>query len=209
MRYTIQNILHRSSDLDDHIIHFEFEVHFTEPEEMIVNYFYGYSLLSGYINKNHPEFYAYLKKVQKSIDGWGPQEHRVMEEIGEEALQQLYAYLEEYLLQADWLPKLFEREKERLSQTEQQQIKTHRTAEKIVKELGALESPMKTAQKNYLKFCETVEKQIRQTAAEVFPELVDGDAEQLEEFRYLFVRDIQSMHERIEKMLMKYREKNK
>ena len=65
----------------------------------------------------------------------------------------------------------------------------------------------RTAQNRYFKFCETVEKQIRQTAAEVYPELVDGDAEQLQEFKYLFVRDIQAMHERIEKMLRKYGQK--
>ena len=204
MRYTVQNISHRQHPLDDHRIDFEYEIHFTEPETLVVSYFYSYSSLSRFVRDQHAEFYQYIRQVEKSIDCWGPKEHLLVQQIGEEALAQLYQCLEEYLLLADWIPKLYEQEKAIRGMSVQQQINTQQAAEKIVESLEDKQDDLQTAQQKYYKFCETVEKQIRQTAAEVYPELVDGDAVQLEEFRYLFVSDIQSMHQRIEKMLAKY-----
>ena len=57
------------------------------------------------------------------------------------------------------------------------------------------------SQKRYFKFCETVEKQVRASAMEVYPELMDLPAEQLKEFKYLFVSEIQNMHSKVEKLL--------
>ena len=205
MRYTDQNISHRQDSLSERLIDFYFQIHFAEPEALVVNYFYSYSELSRFVRDQYPEFYQYIQQVEKSIDCWGPKEHLLVQEMGEEAVQQLYKCLEEYLLQADWIPKLYEQEKEIRSLSVQQQVNTQQAASKIVQHLDAQKLGLNTSENKYYKFCETVEKQIRQTAAEVYPELVDGDAGQLEEFKYLFVSDIQSMHQRIEKMLAKYR----
>ena len=142
MRYTISNISHKSHDLDEQIICFYFDVNFTEPEKLEVkNYLYEYGELMRYLCINYPDFANYLETVRSSIDGWGPCEHKIMEEMGEEAQQQVYQYLEEYLLQADWVPKLFEHEKERQNQTLQEQVNTQKAVEKIVADLGAMRQP--------------------------------------------------------------------
>lgn len=196
---------HAAHDLDDDVVYFQFDVHFTEPEELVIEkYFFPYSMMASYIEQKHPDFYKYLSSVRSSIDAWGPRESRLLDEIGEEALQQLYSFTEEYLLQCPWVPKILEHEKKLRSQPMQKQQETQQQAKKVVKDLSSGKESMKTAQQKYYRFCETVEKQIRQTAAEVFPELVDGDAEQLQEFKYMFVSDIQAMHSKIEKMLIKY-----
>ncbi len=207
MRYTIQNISHEVHDLDDDCIYFRFDIHFTEHEELtVIKYFESFSSLFYYIRDKHPDFHAYLQSVRGSIDGWGPCEPRILEAMGEEALQQLYNYLEEFMLCTDWVPELYELEKRRRSESVQEQIKTKKGADKVVASLGMNAGLMKYEQKRYYRFCETVEKQIRQTAAEVYPELVDGDAEQLKEFKHMFVRDIQSMHSRIQTMIAKYKD---
>jgi hypothetical protein len=203
MHYTISNISHKSHDLDEHTVYFDFDVNFIEPEPaVVVKYHYGYGQLMHYLKTAHPEFAKYLESVRSSIDGWGPCQHKVMAEIGEEAQEQLYQYLEEYLLQADWVPKLLEWHKNLLNQTPQQQEKTEQAAKKIVKTLGGNRQAMMLSQKRYFKFCETVERQIRQTAVEVYPELMEGSPEQIKEFKYLFVSEIQAMQSKIEKMLM-------
>lgn len=95
MRYRIQNIRHSVDKLDDHRINFNYEVHFTEPENMVVNYFYDLALLMPYLRDKHPGFYNYLQQVENTIDCWGPKEHLLMQEIGEVAIAQLYTCLEE------------------------------------------------------------------------------------------------------------------
>lgn len=206
MRYTIQNLSHTVHDLDDNIVIFHFDIHFTEPENLVVKkYFLDYSMVASYIGQKHPDFYNYLKSVHSSIDHWGPCEDKLFEEMGEEALQQLYGFAEEYLLQADWVPELYGREKKFRSETPQKKAEVQQQAKKVVADLGSGKESMKAAQRKYYLFCETVEKQIRQTAAEVYPELVDGDAEQLKEFKYMFVSDIQAMYSKIEKMRAKYK----
>jgi hypothetical protein len=204
MKYTIHNICHRPHDLDDSHIYFQFDIQFTEPENLVMSYHQDYNSLSFYIQSDHPDYYAYLQKVREGIDGWGPCEDKLFDTLGEEELKQVYDYLEEYLLQVEWMPRLFEQQKEIRSMTGTKRIELQEGAEKVVKELSKGATIMKSEQRRYLTFCETVEKQIRQTAAEVYPELVDGDMEQLKEFKYLFVRDIQAIHDKIEKMRVKY-----
>ncbi len=204
MHYTIHNITHKSHALDEHYVNFYFDVQFTEPEKLEVKRtFYDYSSLSSYLREKHPDFAAYLASTRNSIEHWGPCEHLVLEAIGDEAVQQLYRYLEEYLLQADWMPKLFEQQKQWQNSPVQEQAKTQQAAEKVFKDLDSHRLPMQLSQKRYYRFCETVEKQIRQTAMDVYPQLADGNAEQMKEFRYLFVSHIQAMYTTLEKFTMK------
>ncbi len=56
MRYTISNINHASHDLDEHIIHFNFDVNFIEPEPpVVVKYHHEYGELMHYLKTAHPD----------------------------------------------------------------------------------------------------------------------------------------------------------
>lgn len=206
MKFTVKNVRYSPHDLDAQCAYFYFDIHITEPEEYFIKkYFLSYSRLLDYIRQKYPEFYAYLSSVRESIDRWGTREIETLDAVGDEAINTLYKYLVEYLQQSTWIEKLYENEKMLDALSLEEQHKMAEGAEKITRELGGMASAFKQADNKYFRFCETVERQIRATAAEVFPELVDGDAEQLMEFKHLFVRDIQSMYDRIEKMKKKYK----
>jgi len=204
MKYTIQNIRHQSHDMDDDVIYFYFDIQFSEPEELLIkNYFLPYSRLLVFIRDGHPELYQYIEGTRRSIDGYGPCEARTIEAMGEDALPQLYACLEEYLLGCDWMEKLFIQEKELQSQAPREQIKQKENAAEVFRKLSEGESEIRASQNRYRNFCETVTKEIRKTATDIYPEIAELEPEQLKEFKYLFVRDIQSMQEKIGKLLSK------
>ena len=70
-----------------------------------------------------------------------------------------------------------------------------------MEELEEMVNEMAIAQKRYYQFCETIERKIREVAAEVYPELLEGNTQELLDFKYMFVSDIQHMQNKIEKVL--------
>jgi hypothetical protein len=203
MKYTIHNLRHEVHDLAHDSVDFRFEIHFTEPDDVIVNQAWSYHSFCSYLHDKQPEFYKYLCSIRESIDGWGPCEDRIFEAMEEESLHQLYEYFEAYLMQADWISKALEQHLLIISAKPEQQMKIQQGAERIVAEANENIQSLNQSHKRYLQFCETVQRQIRETATEVYPELIDGDAEQLREFKELFGSDIRSMYKRIENMLLK------
>jgi len=126
--------------------------------------------------------------------------------MGEEAMQQIYGYLKEYLLFCDWMEGLFYHQKKMQSGSPQEQQKIQEEASVVFKDLSEGVPDMKRAQSRYIRFCETVEKKIRQTALEVYPEIADLEPEQLKKMKYLFSDDIRSMQEKISKLLGEQKE---
>ncbi|MEP7171771.1 MAG: hypothetical protein ABI855_20525 [Bacteroidota bacterium] len=204
LRYKILNIRHEPHDLDDDVIYFYYDIHFSEPEELIVeNYFLPYNCLLDFIKEKYPDFYQYINSVRKSIDGFGPCERRTMEAMGDDAVTRLYSCLEEYLLTAEWMEKVFLNEKELQNNPPEEQLKLQENAAKAFSKLSEGSSSLRDYQKRYRDFCESVTKAVREISLKVYPEIADLEPEQLKEFQYLFVREIQAMHERIDKLLFK------
>jgi hypothetical protein len=204
MKYTIRNISHGPHDMDDDVVFFEFEVHFTQPEIMQVNYFYDLGKLLRTLQHTQPDFYTYYKKTRSSLDKWGPAEVQTLEAMGPEAINQVYQFLEDYLLTCDWVPTLLEREKQILNMTPDQQKQQQETAAKVAEKLSALASPeMKRATNRDRLFCEQASRKMRDVALEVYPEITNLEAEELKEFKHLFTREIMSMQEHLEKLLSK------
>ena len=202
MKYSIHNISHRPHDLDDDFIYFYYDIHFTEPETFVIkNYFCSFSELLHYLKEKHPAFHQFVKDTRSSIDAWGPAEDRTMEAMGEEGIRQLYALLEKYLLECDWMEKVYQHTKQQRNQPPRVRQLTQQQAAAKVAELSEFGPAMKKSQSRYYKFCETAEKKIRETAMEVYPEITELESEQLMEFKYLFVRDIQAMQESIIELL--------
>ncbi|HLG33903.1 MAG TPA: hypothetical protein VI757_03400 [Bacteroidia bacterium] len=202
MTYSIHNLHHKPHDLDDDFLYFYFDIHFSEPEELLVkNYFLPLDWLLPWLEKEHPGFHKYYKDTRTGLEVWGTAEILTVEAMGEEAVQQLYAFAEEYLLACDWVQGLFTREKENRSKTPEEQRKQQQQAKKVYEELSSFGPAMKRSRSRYYRFCEAVEKRIRQMALEVYPEIANLEPAQLKEFRYLFVRDIQSMQSKLEKLV--------
>lgn len=204
LRYTIQNMRHETSSLDDDYVDFLFDIHFTHPQKTESNNCrYSFGQLLHYVQQQQPALHGYISSVHKSIERWGPHEPETIAALGEDAIEQLYDCLHQYLLQCDWMEKEYERQVFFKEQGALQQIKTQQQAEKVVGHLGHAFEGITASKKKYYRFCETVEKQIRATATEVYPEIADLTPEGLYEFRYLFVSEIQAMHERLQKLLLK------
>ncbi|MGE0636056.1 MAG: hypothetical protein AB7G44_16115 [Bacteroidia bacterium] len=204
MKYTIRNISHGPHDMDDDVVFFEFEVHFTEPETIQINYFYDFGRLLRTLQTTQPDFYNYYKKTHSGLDKWGPAETQTLEAMGDEAIKQVYQFLEDYLLTCDWIPTLLEREKQFRNLTPDQLQKQQEAAVKVSEKLSALASPeMKRATNRDRLFCEQASRKMRDVALEVYPEIANLEAEELKEFKHLFTREIMSMQERLEKLLSK------
>jgi len=207
MKYTIQNIIHHSSDFDDDYLDFKYDIHFTEPEEIYINhYYYSLNRLLPYLEEKHPAFYKYYTDTRSSLDIWGRGERRTIEAMGEEAMHQIYGYLEEYLLCCDWMEGLFYHQKKMQSESPQEQQKNHEEVSVAFKDLSEDVLDIKKIQSQYIRFCETVEKKIRQTALDVYPEIADLEPEQLKKMQHLFVGDIQSMQKKIAALLWEQNE---
>jgi hypothetical protein len=202
LRYKILNMHHEPDDLDDDVIYFYYDIHFSEPEELIVkNFFSHYRNLLDFIEQKHPEFYQYIHSVHRSIDGYGPCERRTMEAMGEDAVSRLYVCLEEYLSGAEWMEKIFEQEKKLRSMRSEEQIKLQQNAAEVFSKLSNGSSALRNSQRNYRDFCESVTRAVREISLRVYPEIADLEPEKLKEFQDLFVTEIMRMHERIDKFL--------
>jgi hypothetical protein len=201
MNYTIHSISHHISAFDDDAIDFKYVIHFTEPEEMQVNYHYDLSMLLNFIRDKHPAFYEYYKTTKTSIDTWGPAERQTLDAMGDEAVEQIYRHLEEYLLTCDWMGRLYEQQQQIKKMSADQHIKHAEGAAKVVKTLSHQINPIKNETMRSRMFCNAVDKKLREIAVEIYPEITNLDPEQLKEFRYFFTNDIMSMTTKLDKLI--------
>ena len=195
MKYTIANITHASMEEDDAIINFYFNVLFTEPEPLATHTFYPFSSLMIYVRSAHPDFYAYINEVQRTLDDWGPKETATMEAIGGEGVNLLYSYLEEYLLSCNWMESFFQQQLEQSKQSITRQEDEAERAEDVFNELQEGAETMFNEQKRYRKFCRLVENEAMRIAVEVYPELLEANQKQMKGFKYIFTNGIIKMHD--------------
>jgi hypothetical protein len=203
MKYTISNLHSKTSDLDDDVVEFVYDIYFTEPDEMFVsNYHLFYRELMYHLKEAHPDFHKYLEDVRRSVDGWGPCERRTMEALGEEGLVQLYKYAEEYLYNGFNMQAIFDQHKKWTSGTVQEQVQRQQEAEKVFNDLSQLVPAARESTNRYRQFCEDATKALRTITLDIFPEVADMDAEKLKEFKYIYVNEILSMTDTLEKFLL-------
>ncbi|MCX6350901.1 MAG: hypothetical protein NTX03_03455 [Bacteroidetes bacterium] len=209
MRYTIHNIRHKASSFDDDdYALFEFDVHFAEPEELwIKNYFVDFDWVHAYIKTVNPEFYDYIYKIRRGLDRWGNRAYLVLQAMEEEAIEQMYKYTVDYMATVDFLEKSFEQRIALRNQHPIDTIEQQMGMQEVIRAEKKAGIEEVFSNKRYYKFCETLEKQIRELAVEVYPDILDLPADKLVEFKRLFVRDIQALHERLGKFRWENKEK--
>jgi len=191
--------------MDDDIIYFYFEIHFTEPEQLNVKFFEDLSTVVRWTYDTHRDFYDYYTKTHSSLDLWGPAEPQTLEAIGEEAVKQLYVYLDEYMQSRPWIDKVFEQEKNLSRMSTGEQVKHQQQAAQVFNKLSEGVGDMKRATHRDRKFCQTAQQKLRETAFEVYPEIANLEPEQLKEFKHFFTNEILSMSRRLEKMVYEQR----
>ncbi len=209
MKFTIENLHHKIEDfLGDDNVTFHFDIHISEPEEFLIkNYPFHYHELTHYLQEANPALHAYLSKIRKDIGGWGPKENKIFEALEPDTLNEVYKYVEECLLKRDW-QLVYEREQKWKKMALEAKVEEHKKIEKVFDDLSEGMPNASMMQRKFYRFAETVEKQIQATAVDIYPELMNGNAEQMDEFRYLFSREVSSMHERLSKHLESIRKAN-
>jgi len=204
MQFTVHNITHAPHDLDKHFILFDFEMHFTEPEKIIVNSHYTYARLLHFIKQEDEAFGNFLQGVRNGMDRHGPCEHLVFEAIGDEAIERVYEYLELCLKKTDLGAKIYEHDKQVRSITPEQRAEMARKAQEIVANMQQMVKPKKGVNPDrHNLFRDEATKLMRDLATKYYPEVFDADSEQLKEFKHLFSRDIDSMHSKIDSFAYK------
>lgn len=197
VKYTIYNITAMPHDIDDDIIHFEFDVDVTEPERFTFSYFYPFNYLLKYIKETDFAFYKFITETRNSLDMWGPAETQTVQALGEEGIKQLYKALEECFDKNEYIAKDFAYFK-RLSHPTPKQTQEYKKKFEVLSEgVPAIkESTNKSRQ-----FCNQVQKNLRDIAFNVYPEIADLPSEKLIEFKRLFVNEILQIKERLETFL--------
>ena len=201
MKFTVIDIVHEPSELDDDIISFMFRLHFTEPDEMTVGYFCTMDDLLQYLEVKHPAFFDYYERTNISLDKWGPAETQTLEALGPEALDQLYEYLKEYVAQSEipkWAYDMGLRMREVKPEEHEKQAKAMQNMAQIITD-GFVN--IKSTTNRHRLFCELADRKMRELALEIFPEISNLHPEDLKEFRYFFVDEIEGLSERIDLLL--------
>ena len=204
MQFSVHNITHAPHDLDKHFIVLSFELHFTEPEKIVVKSSCEYSEVLRYIHQQDEAFGNYLEGVRNGMDRHGPCQHLVFEAIGDEAIDKVYEYLVLFLKKTDYGAKIYEHDKQIRNITPEQRAAMAKKAQEIVQDMKQMVKPMKGINPDrHNLFRDEATKFMRDLATKYYPEVFDADSEQLAEFKYLFSRDIDSMHSKIDSFAYK------
>ncbi|MEO6833512.1 MAG: hypothetical protein ABI169_14995 [Chitinophagaceae bacterium] len=201
MKYTIENIHHKPHDLDADVVFFSYEIHFEEPEVATSPYFLDMSTLKKYLRATQPAFYKFYEDTRNSLDLFGPAEMQTLEAMGEEGLNQLYSYLEEYLMTCDWVPKMFADAKVRRDGSAKDYQAAQEKVEEIFADLSDAASGMLASTARSRQFCNEATRVLRETALRIYPEIAELEPEAIKEFKDFFVKDVRRMAERIDEML--------
>ncbi|MEO6830642.1 MAG: hypothetical protein ABI378_00425 [Chitinophagaceae bacterium] len=201
MKYTIENIHHKPHDLDADVVFFDFEIHFEEPEVAAIPYFLDMSTLKKYLRATQPAFYKFYEDTRNSLDLFGPAEMQTLEALGEEGLNQLYDYLEEYLMTCDWVPKMFADAKAQRDRPVKEQYEAQEKVEEIFADLSDAASGMVDSTARSRQFCNEATRILRETALRIYPEIAELEPVVIKEFKDFFVGDVLRMAKRIEEML--------
>jgi hypothetical protein len=199
--YTIENYRYEAHDLDDEVVYIRFDIHFTAPETTVIDSSYPFDKFLRYLEKTQPAFATYLKKVRQGLDKWGPMEKTLLDSVGEEAIAQVYGYLELYLKETNHAPAAFEHYKKRWADNQKNAAKNNEELVELLAEMDETAKGVKEYQQRYRRFCELAQRHMRDVALEMYPEIADLEPEKLKAFKNVFVHEIIKMHERIEQLL--------
>lgn len=185
-------------------------MHFTEPEKIVVKSSCEYRDVLDFIKQEDQAFGNYLEGVRNGMDRHGPCEHLVFEAIGDEAIDKVYEYLVLFLKNTERGKQIFEFNKQLRNLTPEQKAEMAQKAQKIVANMQQMMKPLKGINPDRSNlFADEATKQMRDLATKLYPEIFDADGEQLEEFKYLFHREIFEMQRRINSFAFKIREGKK
>ncbi|MEP7169160.1 MAG: hypothetical protein ABI855_07285 [Bacteroidota bacterium] len=196
MQFTIQNFIWKKEGLfGEDNINFKFDVINDEPKPYRYPEVIGLDIVLKYLPETDEKLADYIEEVRSSIDGWGPKESKLMDEL--EGSVDFEPFVFDLFHRKGWFTSEYDRWKKLRVMTPSE----HKKIEKIAAELELDEKVLHQSTKNYYDFCESAEKALQGIAIRVYPEILDMDREKVKAFKYLFSREIQKMEEELVKFM--------
>jgi hypothetical protein len=196
MEFTIQNLTWRNEGLfGEDTVSFDFDVMNDEPEPYMYPCFVQLSTLLQYLPETNNELAEYIKEVRSSIDGWGPKESKLLNELGGAVDFEPLVY--DLFNRKGW----FVSEYERWKRLRAMPLAEHKKVLKFSDDMEQGQKALHQDTKNYYDFCESTEKAVQGIAVRIYPEILDMDKEKRKEFKYLFTNEIKRMQEVLVKFM--------
>lgn len=134
---------------------------------------------------------------------FGPAETQTLKVIGDEAVNQLYVYLEEFLLGSYKMKDIFAWKKNCAANPEKSELSSVKKQE-LCKSLSEDTSGMKKAINRDRDFCNASKRKLHEIALEIYPEIPNLQPNQLKNFKYIFDREIINMSEKLDKLTFEH-----
>lgn len=206
MKYKIFNFNIEPHSLDEEVAVFTFDIEFTEPTNLMTtnNFLMFNRQVWSRIEAINPEFYQFYLSTRNSLDKWGSSEISTIEAMGPEAIPIWFQIIEQLVSEDDeYLQGIYNLKLMQNSLIDEQKLQLNQNAQIAVENLTESGNIARFSQKKRNEFCEKAEKQIRVLATELYPEILDLEADKLKEFKYLFAREIDNMQSNLERFLRK------
>jgi hypothetical protein len=204
MKYKIFNFRIEPFSLEEEIAVFTFDIEFTEPTNLLSkdNFLMFNRRTVSKIKAINPEFYQFYLSTRNSLDKWGPSEISTIEAMGPEAMPIWFQIIEQLVSEDDeYLQGIYNLKLQQNSLSNEQKLQINQNAQIAFNELTESGNMAFLSQKKRNEFCEKAEKQIRALATELYPEILDLEADQLKKFKHLFAYEIDNMHKNLSRFL--------
>lgn len=192
MEYRIENFRWNNDGLfGEDMVTFDFDVITDEPEHYLYRTAIGLDIVLNHLPETDKRLADYISEVRGSIDGWGPKEGKLMNELPDSIDFKKMVY--DLFERKGW----FLSEYKRWKTIRALPASEHKKIEMIASDLGKGQKALHTDTKNYYDFCESAEKALRGIAVRIYPEILDMNKEKVKEFKYLFTREIMDMQKKL------------
>jgi len=197
MQFIIENFKWNNDGLfGEDTVTFEFDVRTDEPEPYTYPGHLQLSTLLNFLPETNAGLAEYIKNVRSSIDGWGPKEGKLMNELGDAV--DFKPLVIDLFDRKGWFVAEYERWKKLRAMPPEE----HKKVSKIADDLEQGQKALHQDTKNYYDFCESADKALHAIAIRIYPGILDMDTKKVKEFRYIFTREIQRMQEELLKFTM-------
>lgn len=195
MKYKIENLEFEKDENFD-TVEINYDVHYTDPEDVIIPNFLRFENLINFINQSDEELKKQLDLLYSSLYGYGPKEIDFLRLIEEESNINLKYWIKKYFENDNNTEDFFEKHKEYCKKPI-----PPKKLNKIVEDLGSSYNSLGILEKKFREGYNEIDKAITEIALKHYPELLESDAETLKQLKGLFGDEAYSALIKVEDLL--------
>jgi len=202
MKYTYENFRFEfEEDLD--MVNIVFELHFTEPKELIVPKFITFRYIYKYIAKKNAALATYIDKLRSGIPGYGPNEIKLINMLNNDHID-LFDWTQKWYEEGGWAKAEFEQWEKIVKRSPEEQQKLEETVAMLDKRYDNMAKSIKRSRE----CCNELEKAVTTVILKFYPEIMESNSDIIHEFGYLFVSEIQDIENKAQQLRQKAMDAN-